>query len=180
MADLSQLWAQAVATLGAVAILTLILFFIAVSFIAVVVALSIRNNTFYFPRLLLASFGSTEKAMRGVCRLMKLKEGELSMFFINLHNKMTEDKFSKVSLGDRAIFLPHCLRSAKCPAELTPEGLVCKHCGKCSLDLSTKELEGMGYRVFIVPGSTFVHRMAVSTGIARSSGSAALRRSGMA
>jgi hypothetical protein len=157
---LTQLWEQAVSALGAVTILLLLLFFLSMLFIAVIVALSIRNHKFYFPRFILASFSFADRVIRGACRLVRLNDAELSTFFVNLHNRMTEAKFSSTAIEDRAIFLPHCLRSAKCPADLTPEGLVCKHCGKCPLDGSTKELEGMGYRVFIVPGSTFVGRMA--------------------
>ena len=33
------------------------------------------------------------------------------------------------------------------------------HCGRCDLDHTVNELEGMGYKVFIVPGSTFIGRM---------------------
>ena len=157
---LSQLWEQAVSALGAATVLLLLLFFISVLFITIIVALSIRNHKFYFPRLILASFSFADRVIRGTCRLVSLNDSELSTFFVNLHNRMTEAEFSKTAIEDRAIFLPHCLRSAKCPAELTPEGLVCKHCGRCPLDKSTKELEGMGYRVFVVPGSTFVGRMA--------------------
>jgi hypothetical protein len=90
---------------------------------------------------------------------MGLKDQELTIFFIHLHNRMSESDFSKVPMEDRAIFLPHCLRSSKCPAELTSEGLNCKHCGGCDLDRSINELEAMGYKVFIVPGSTFIGRM---------------------
>ena len=62
-------------------------------------------------------------------------------------------------IKDRAIFLPHCLRSSECPAKLTPEGITCKNCGKCDLGGSVEQLRSMGYNVFIVPGSTFISRM---------------------
>ncbi|HNL87190.1 MAG TPA: DUF116 domain-containing protein, partial [Methanoregulaceae archaeon] len=58
-----------------------------------------------------------------------------------------------------AIFLPQCLRSAKCPAHLTPEGLKCKCCGLCMIGYWLPLLEKMGYRVFSVPGSSFIKRM---------------------
>ena len=164
MDAISQLWSQVVTTLGQLMVLFLGLFFLAVFVIAIIVILSVRNHKFYFPRLLLAGFSFPERVMRGFCRLMRLKENELSLFFVGLHNRTNEDRFSRVAVGDRAVFLPHCLRSAKCPAALTPEGLDCKHCGRCALDQSTKRLEGMGYRVFIVPGSTFVKRMAQKYG----------------
>ncbi len=160
MVTLSQLWNEAVATMGAVTVLLFFLFLLIAFFIAIIVILSIKRNKFYFPRLLLAGFALTGRVMQGVCRLVSLKESDLTAFFIRLHNRMNEDEFSKVAIAERAVFLPHCLRSALCPATLTPEGLTCRHCGRCHLDRSTAELDKMGYRVFIVPGSTFIRRMA--------------------
>ena len=161
MDALSQLWTQAVAMLGAAAVLFFLVFLVSTFFIGIIVILSIKRHKFYFPRMLLAGFATTERAVKGICKLMNLRESELSTFFVSLHNRMNEDEFSKVALEDRAVFLPHCLRSTKCPANLTPEGLACRHCGRCDLDRETTELERMGYRVFIVPGSTFVQRMAM-------------------
>ena len=68
---------------------------------------------------------------------------------------MSENDFSKVAIEDLAIVLP-LSEMSNCPADLTPEGLSCLHCGRCDFDRSVNELEGMGYKVFIVPGSTFV------------------------
>jgi hypothetical protein len=55
--------------------------------------------------------------------------------------------------------MPQCLRSSKCPAVLTPEGLKCRSCGQCEVGEARLLLEKMGYRVFIVPGSSFIKRM---------------------
>jgi hypothetical protein len=154
-----QMWAQAVTALGEVTILLLLLSLLVVFSVACVVFLSIKHGRFYFPRLVRAGFAFMEDVVRSVCRMMGLRDRDLTIFFIRLHNKMSENDFSKIAIEDRAIFLPHCLRSSKCPADLSPEGLSCKHCGRCDLDRSIDELEKMGYKVFIVPGSTFIGRM---------------------
>lgn len=150
--------------MGEVTVLLLSLALLLILSVAAIVFLSIKHGKFYSPRLLQVAFEFMEGMVRSVCKSMGLKDTELSIFFISLHNRMKEDDFSKIAIKDRAIFLPHCLRSSKCPAELTPEGLGCKHCGRCDLDHSIKELEAMGYRVFIVPGSTFIGRMAKKYG----------------
>jgi hypothetical protein len=155
----SQLWAQALMALGEVTLLLLMLALLLMFSVACIVFLSIKHGRFYFPRLVRAGFEFMEDIVRSVCKMMGLDDRDLTIFFIRLHNKMSENDFSKVAIEDRAIFLPHCLRSSNCPADLTPEGLSCKHCGRCDLDRSVNELEGMGYKVFIVPGSTFVRRM---------------------
>lgn len=159
MAIVAPFWTEVLSIIGAVTVLLLMLVVLLVLFIVSVVFLSIKHGKFYSPRLLRAGFEYMEKMMRSACRLFGLKDSELTFFFIQLHNTMSESDFSNIPTEDRAIFLPHCLRSAKCPAELTPEGLLCEHCGRCDLDHSIKELEGMGYKVFIVPGSTFIGRM---------------------
>jgi hypothetical protein len=155
----SQLGAQALMLLSGVLIL-LLLFFVLLAFIVVsVVFLSIKHGKFYFPKLIRTGFNFMEGAIQKIGALFGLKENDLLIFFIQLHNRMSEDDFAMIEPKDRAIFLPHCLRSSRCPASLTEEGLFCKHCGNCELDGSIKELEEMGYRVFIVPGSTFIGRM---------------------
>jgi hypothetical protein len=159
MAIEAQFWKEALSMVGGATILLLLLFLLLVLFVVSVVFLSIKHGKFYFPKLLRAGFTFMEDTMRRVCKLFGLNDNELTIFFIQLHNKMSEGEFSKIATEDRAIFLPHCLRSTKCPVILTTEGLFCEHCGRCELDHSIKELEGMGYKVFIVPGSTFIGRM---------------------
>jgi hypothetical protein len=72
---------------------------------------------------------------------------------------MSMKAFGEIPVEKRAIFLPQCLRSAQCPAHLTPEGLVCRRCGRCGIGKFIDQLESMGYRVHVVPGSTFIKRI---------------------
>jgi len=155
----SQFGSHALMLLGGVLILLLLLFLLLAFIVVSILFLSIKHGKFYFPKLLRTGFTFMEDAIKNICALFGLKEVDFTIFFIQLHNRMSEGNFAKIEMKDRAIFLPHCLRSSKCPANLTEEGLFCKHCGKCDLDHSIKELEEMGYKVFIVPGSTFIGRM---------------------
>ena len=159
MAIESQLREQILIVVGEVTILLLLLFLLLVLFVASMIFLSMKNGKFYFPKLLRISFAHMERALRKVCRVFGLRGNDLTVFFIHLHNSMSENDFLNVATEDRAIFFPHCLRSTECPANLTSEGIFCMHCGRCELDHSVKELEAMGYKVFIVPGSMFINRM---------------------
>jgi hypothetical protein len=154
-----QLLTQALTIFGALTILLLLFIGLLALFVVSVVFVSVKHGKFYFPRLLRSAFTYMESATRHICGMMGLKNSDITIFFIHLHNRMSAEDFSKIPMEERAIFLPHCLRSSKCPAELSTEGLGCKHCGGCSLDRSINELEAMGYKVFIVPGSTFIGRM---------------------
>ena len=92
-------------------------------------------------------------------RFLGLEDREMLAFFINLQNAMNAAEFGKVPVEERAIFMPQCLRSSQCPAHLTPEGLKCRNCGQCEVGAARVLLERMGYKVFIVPGSSFIKRM---------------------
>jgi len=72
---------------------------------------------------------------------------------------MNTAEFTRIPVAERAIFMPQCLRSSQCPARLTPEGLSCQTCGRCTVGEAKTLLERLGYRIFIVPGSSFIKRM---------------------
>ena len=140
--------------------LVFILGAIVISFILVVISLySIRRGQLYFPRLINAGIVFLEGFMKAFFRLLGLEDREMLTFFIKIHNTMNASAFSKIPVTERAIFFPQCLRSAKCPAHLTPEGLRCVNCGQCTVGEAQTRLEQMGYRLFIIPGSSFIKRM---------------------
>ncbi len=130
------------------------------AFILVIISLySIRTGRLYFPRLIRSGLVFLEGLMKAFFRLLGLEEREMLSFFIKLHNAMNTAEFERIPVSERAVFLPQCLRSSKCPAHLTPEGLKCRNCGQCTVGEARIILEKMGYRIFIVPGSSFIKRM---------------------
>jgi hypothetical protein len=140
-----------------VVILSLLLFAL---LLVALTAISIRKGRLYFfPRILKSGFYMLEGVVRGLTRLFGISDRELVSFFIRLQNSMNTKTFEKALPEKRAIFLPQCLRSSKCPAHLTPEGLKCQNCGQCPTGGAIARLQEMGYRVFIVPGSSFIQRM---------------------
>jgi hypothetical protein len=142
--------------------MTLILVFGVLLFAVVMVtlvAISIRQGKIYFPSFLKAGMVLLEGLSRALFRLFGLEDNQVHSFFIQLHNTMNKKAFEGVPVRDRAIFFPQCLRSSKCPADLTPEGLKCKCCGLCTIGYWLPILERMGYRIFSVPGSSFIKRM---------------------
>src|SRR5208337_5484663 len=120
---------------------------------------SIKKGHLYFPRLIKAGLVFLEGLMKAFFRLLGLEDREMLTFIIKIHNTMNANSFSRVPLPERAVFVPQCLRSAKCPAHLTPEGLKCVNCGQCTIGEARILLEKLGYRIFIIPGSSFIKRM---------------------
>jgi hypothetical protein len=130
------------------------------AFILVIISLySIRKGRLYFPTLVRSGLVFLEGLMKSFFRLLGLEEREMLSFFIKLHNTMNTAEFERIPVSERAVFMPQCLRSSKCPAHLTPEGLKCRNCGQCTVGEARTILEKMGYRIFIVPGSSFIKRM---------------------
>jgi len=131
-----------------------------ISFILVIISLySIKKKHLYFPQLIKSGLVFLEGLMKAMFRFLGLEDRELYTFLIKLMNTMNAAEFGKIPVEERAIFMPQCLRSSQCPAHLTPEGLKCRNCGQCEVGAARVLLERMGYKVFIVPGSSFIKRM---------------------
>ena len=131
-----------------------------IAFILVIISLySIKQKRLYFPRLIKSGLVFLEGLMKGMFRFFGLEDRELFTFLIKLINSMNSAEFARIPVAERAIFMPQCLRSSKCPANLTPEGLKCRNCGQCDVGEARLLLERLGYKVFIVPGSSFIKRM---------------------
>jgi uncharacterized protein len=142
--------------------LTVIIVVVAVvsAFVLVIISLySIRKGRLYFPRVLKTGLVLLEGLMKAMFRFFGLEDRELFTFLIMLHNSMNTAEFTRIPVAERAIFMPQCLRSSQCPAHLTPEGLRCQGCGRCTVGEAKGMLERLGYRIFIVPGSSFIKRM---------------------
>ena len=152
-------WNNLVYLIGELTIL-IILGAIVVSFVLVIISLySIKKKRLYFPQQIKSGFVFLEGMMKAMFRFLGLEDREMLAFSITLQNTMNAAAFSRVPANERAVFIPQCMRSSKCPAHLTPEGLKCRNCGQCEIGTNRLLLERMGYRVFIVPGSSFIKRM---------------------
>ena len=131
-----------------------------ISFILVIISLySIKHKRLYFPQLIKSGLVFLEGMMKAMFRFLGLEDREMLSFFIKLQNTMNADAFGRIPVTERAVFIPQCMRSSRCPAHLTPEGLKCRNCGQCEVGAARLLLERMGYKVFIVPGSSFIKRM---------------------
>lgn len=153
------IWVGLMTLIGEVTFFFILGMVLAAIALAIIATASITRGKFYLPRILIPGMVLLEGLVKAFCKLLGLDDKDLITFFITLRNTMNTKAFSETPVERRAVFLPQCLRSAECPAHLTPEGLECRRCGRCSVGENVAWLEGIGYRVFIVPGSTFIKRM---------------------
>jgi geranylgeranyl pyrophosphate synthase len=74
-----------------------------------------------------------------------------------VNNEMWRETLASVPFHKRLLLLPKCLRvEGKCPALFDEVGLLCKHCGLCSIEDLQAEAERLGYAVLVAEGSAVV------------------------
>ena len=138
-----------------IAIIILILF-IAVLILGVVIA---RKNKIKFPRFLLYIVDLLYSPFKTIADFLNLDEHLIDNIAIKVRDDINKEKFKQIPAEKTLIFLPHCLRHENCPATLQKEGLKCSECGLCSIGVIKKKSEPLGYKLYIVPGSSFVKKI---------------------
>ncbi|MFM5882455.1 hypothetical protein SAMN05216439_0967 [Methanobrevibacter gottschalkii] len=137
------------------AILIIILFLV----ILVLGVLIARKNEIKFPRFILFVVDSLYFPFKSIANFLKLDEYLIDDISIKVRDELNKEKFRSIPSEKTLIFLPHCLRHKNCPATLQKEGLNCTECGLCSIGVVKKKAEPMGYKMYIVPGSSFVKKI---------------------
>jgi hypothetical protein len=86
-----------------------------------------------------------------------LEEKYRDFVAVLLNNEAWRDTLAGIPYERRLLMLPKCLRvEAKCPAPFDEFGLLCKHCGLCSIQDLQDEAERLGYAVLVAEGSALV------------------------
>ncbi len=137
------------------AILIIILFII-VLILGILIA---RKNKIKFPRFILFVVDSLYFPFKSIANFLKLDEYLIDDIAIKVRDELNKEKFRSIPSKKTLIFLPHCLRHRNCPATLQKEGLNCTECGLCSIGVIKKKAEPMEYKLYIVPGSSFVKKI---------------------
>ncbi len=126
---------------------------------SLLIAYSFKTERFILPNFMLFSITVLDAIVKALFRLVGVDDAIVDDVGIALKNKISLKKFRDTPINKRLIFLPQCLRAADCPSKLSPEGMKCIDCGNCEVGHAVKSAESMGYKVFIVPGSSFIKRL---------------------
>ena len=118
-----------------------------------------RKNKIKFPRFVLFVVDLLYSPFKTIARVLKLDEHLIDDIAIKVRDDVNKEKFREIPAEKTLIFLPHCLRHKDCPATLQKEGLNCTECGLCSIGVIKKKAEPLGYKLYIVPGSSFVKKI---------------------
>lgn len=136
-------------------ILIVILFIIALLFGRIF----LKRGIIIFPKGLLFIIDTLYSPFKSIAKLLKLDEHLIDNMSIEIRNDINKKKFQQIPAKETLIFLPHCLRHRDCPATLQKDGVNCTCCGLCSIGVIKKKAEPKGYKLYIVPGSSFVKKI---------------------
>lgn len=143
---------QLVVLIVGIIIILLIIFLILALLIA-------KKNKIKFPRFLLYIVDLLYSPLKTIAHFLKLDDNLIDDIAIRVRNDLNKEQYNRIPAEKTLIFLPHCLRHKDCPATLQKEGLNCTECGLCSIGVIKKKAEPLGYKMYIVPGSSFVKKI---------------------
>ena len=118
-----------------------------------------KKNQIKFPRFLLNIVDLLYSPLKTIAHFLKLDDNLIDDIAIKVRNDLNKEQYNRIPAEKTLIFLPHCLRHKDCPATLQKEGLNCTECGLCSIGVIKKKAEPLGYKMYIVPGSSFVKKI---------------------
>jgi uncharacterized protein len=142
----------------AVVILALLVLVVSV-FGALLILYSFKTGHFFAARLMLISISLLESVIKTLFLMARADDSIVDDVGVRLRNYINRKKFLCIPHDRRFVFIPQCVRSVDCPAKLTPEGIKCVGCGQCNVGEAKKFAEGLGYRFFVVSGSSFIRRI---------------------
>lgn len=126
---------------------------------SLLIGYSFKTEKFIFPGFMLFAISILENLVKALFRLINMDDSIVDDVGIALKNKVSMRNFRNTPVNKRLVFFPQCLRAANCPSKLSPDGMQCIDCGNCEIGQAKKTAEDLGYKVFIVPGSSFIRRL---------------------
>lgn len=81
----------------------------------------------------------------------------IDSLMVALKNQANRRRF--VRSRKRLLLAPTCLRALECPAPSTRRGIQCKRCGRCKVGEIKAEAERLGYRFYLLTGSSFIRQI---------------------
>ncbi len=120
---------------------------------------SFQKKKIIFPRFVLFVLDMFYAPTKWICSVFSIKKTLVDEIMIEIRNATLVEDFKKVK--DNKIFIgPQCMRHPECKARCDPQiGYICMGCGKCDYARLKKECEKYNFKMFIVPGNSFVMKI---------------------
>ncbi|MDR2831196.1 MAG: DUF116 domain-containing protein [Methanobrevibacter sp.] len=146
-------------TIGQIAILLVISLIIILIASLILGIILLKRNMLIFPKLVLFALDFLYSPLKKLSKALGFDDVMVDHIGVEIRNQINEKKFKDIDNKKKILVFPHCLRDPNCEATLNETGLVCTHCGKCTIGVIKPKAEEIGYKVFIFPGSTFVNKI---------------------
>ncbi|WNY27275.1 DUF116 domain-containing protein [Methanolapillus ohkumae] len=146
-------------TIGRLAII-LLSFLIIFNVSAILIGVyNIRRKKILFPKFVLFFLYFFYAPLKYIFSVFSMNEKLVDEILVEIQNAVSLDKFKKKN--DRKILLlPQCLRDSNCRARCDPlYGFVCTECGRCDVGKICSEAKSRGFKVFVIPGGSFVKKI---------------------
>lgn len=141
--------------------LTIIIIILLIIFILALVLgrILIKRDILIFPSLIIFVIDVFYSPLKSVSKRLGFDETLVDHMGVEVRNKVNKKKFLSIPPEKKIIVMPHCLRVADCQATLKESGMICTCCNKCAIGVIKSKAEPMGYKTFIVPGSSFIKKI---------------------
>lgn len=88
---------------------------------------------------------------------LRLDPSYVPFTVVTLSNELWRATVARIPYNKRLLLLPQCLKNSRhCSAEIDSMGLLCRHCGQCTIDRFTRRAEQLGYAALVAEGSPVV------------------------
>ena len=121
--------------------------------------LLLKEDKLVFPKLLLFTVDMFYGIFKKFSENVGVDGKIVDQIGVEVRNKVNEKVYKDIEPQDKIVVLPHCLRSTECEANLETSGLVCNNCNRCVIGVIKNKAEEKGFKVFIIPGSTFLKKI---------------------
>jgi hypothetical protein len=122
-------------------------------------AYSFKKQKILFPNFTLFMLYLFYSPAKWICRVFSIREEIVDEILIELRNAVMLEGFKRTG-ERRAVILPQCMRHPRCKARCDPIiGYECKKCGLCDIGRIVEAAERYDFKVFVVPGDSFVRKI---------------------
>jgi len=120
---------------------------------------TLRRKKILFPKFVLFTLYLFYAPTKWFFNFFSMNELVVDEILVEIQNAVYLDKFKKQDQR-KIVLLPQCLRNSNCHARCDPlYGFICTKCGQCDIGEITVEAEKRDFKVFIIPGSSFVKKI---------------------
>lgn len=122
-------------------------------------AYSFKNHKIIFPGFVLFTLYLFYSPAKWLCKVFRIRDTLVDDILIDVRNAVMFDDFLHTK-GRRILLLPQCLRHPSCKARCDPVfGYECKRCGLCDISKLCDAAGRCNFRVFVVPGGSFIKKI---------------------